>query len=815
MREPTIQPKLLATLLFVAVNFFVSSLSFSQTINGTVVDSVNKPLGHANVLLLKAKDSSLVKAIMCDDKGAYSFNNIIEGNYFVVSNFVNHKDAYSSSFILDKIRSKISLPPIILTQQAATLKEVTVSVKKPLLEQKVDRLVINVANSITSAGNTALEVLERSPGVIVDHQNGAIAMNGKNGVVLMINGKISRAPVSAVMQMLESMPSGNIEKIELITTPPAYLDAEGNAGYINIVLKENNNEGTNGSFSATVGYGNGPVTQAAANINHRKGKINVYGDVSYSRIRKPLPIYADNMVSNNGDIIKTSFSSDRTETRPNLNYRAGIDIELSKKTMLGVLFSGFDSKYSQDEHNLSTITKNDKLDTTIHHYNDEINHWSGLTGNVNLQHNFNATDKLVFNVDYMYYHNNQPVNYHSVYYDGHNNYVYEEYFRSGKKTPISTWVFAVDYSKKLGRHISLDGGLKETISRFDNDISFERLVQDNWVKDESLSSTYTLKENYSAAYASLNITPTKRTEAKLGLRYEYTNSNLGTVEQKDIVDRHYGNFFPSVFITHKINDNNTIDFSYSRRITRPTFNDLAPFTYYANANTLVTGNPALQPAISNNYKAGYTFKSYLLSVSYSREENSIAGFQPHSDSSTNKLILSAQNLNNVKTISVVLSVPFNITKWWVSQLNITGLWEQVNATYKGDPISVDQMNYNINVSERFTLPKDFAVEISGYYQSKYLGGIYTIHGRGSLDVGVKKKLPGKGGAFTLNGSNILNTSYMNALVNMPEQNLSTSVKIYFSQPTIKLTYTRNFGKEKLKAKRSYSTGAEEEKERVN
>ncbi|MDI3322172.1 outer membrane beta-barrel family protein [Pinibacter soli] len=804
----------MATLLFVAINFFVSSQSFCQTINGTVVDSVNKPLGHANVLLLKAKDSSLVKAIMCDDKGIYSFANISEGKYLIVSNFVNHKAAYSSSFILDKARSKISLPPIILIEQTTTLKEVTVSVKKPLLEQKIDRLVINVANSITAAGNTALEVLERSPGVIVDHQNNAIAMNGKSGVVLMINGKISRAPVSAVMQLLESMPSGNIEKIELITTPPANLDAEGNAGYINIVLKENNNEGTNGSVSGTIGYGKGPVTQVAANINHRKGNINLYGDISYSRIHKPLPIDAYNIVSNNGDITKTTFTTDRMETRPNLNCRVGMDVELSKKTVLGVLFSGYDNKYSQTEHNTSTITKNDKLDTTIQHYNNEINHWHSLSGNVNLQHSFNETDKIVFNADYMYYGNHQPVNYHSVYFDGNNNYAYEEYFRNEKTTPISFWIFALDYSKKIGKHVSLNAGLKETISTFDNDISFEQLIQNEWIKDDSLSAKYTLKENYSAAYASVNATLGKRTEAKLGLRYEYTNSNLGTVEQKDIVDRHYGNLFPSFFITHKLNDNNSLDFSYSRRITRPTFNDLAPFTYYANANTLITGNPALQPAISNNYKVGYTFKSYLLSVSYSKETNSIAGFQPKSDSTTNKLLLSAQNLNNVKTVSVILSLPFNVTKWWVMQLNLTGLWQQINATYKGDPVSADQINYNINASERFTLPKNFSLEISGYYQSKFLGGIYTIHGRGSLDVGVRKKLQGKGGAFTLNAVNILNTSYLNAEVNMPEQNLITGVKIYFSQPTIKLTYTRNFGKEKLKAKRNYATGAEEEKGRV-
>lgn len=815
MKQLTILPKLFATVILVAANLFDSPVLIAQTIKGIVVDSVNKPMQQANVLLLRAKDSALIKAIMCDAKGLYSFENVTGGNYLVEANHVGYRHIYSHILTIGKTNESIIVPALILIEEASTLKEVTISIKKPLLEQKIDRLIINVSSSVTSAGNTALEVLERSPGVIVDHQNNAIAMNGKSGVVLMINGKISRAPVSAVMQLLASMPSGNIEKIELITTPPANLDAEGNAGYINIVLKENNNIGTNGSFSGTIGYGNGLVTQAAANINHRKGKVNLYGDISYSRIRKPLPIDAYNVISNGSNITQTTFTSDRTETIPNLNYRAGIDIELSKKTMLGFLFSGYDNKYTQSEHNVSAITTNNKLDTTIHHYNNEINHWYSLAGNINLQHNFNESDKLVFNADYMYYNNNQPVNYNSVYYDGDNQYVYEKYFRSGKKTPIGFWVFAVDYSKKLGKRLSMDVGFKETISSFDNDVSFENLIQNVWVKDDSLSAKYTLKENYSAAYASFNATLSKRTEAKLGLRYEYTNSNLGTVEEKDIVDRHYGNFFPSFFITHKINDNNTIDFSYSRRITRPTFNNLAPFTYYANANTLITGNPALQPAISNNYKVGYTFKNYLLSVSYSKENNSIAGFQPQSDSSTNKLILSAKNLNNVKTVSVVLSLPFNVTKWWTMQLNLTGLWQQVNATYKGESVSADQMNYNINASERFALPKEFSIEISGYYQSKFLSGIYKIKGLGSLDVGIKKKLPGKGGSFTLSGINILNTSRFNATVNMPEQNLLTGIKICFSQPTIKLTYTRNFGKEKLKEKRNYSTGAEEERGRVN
>ena len=134
----------------------------------------------------------------------------------------------------------------------------------------------------------------------------------------------------------------------------------------------------------------------------------------------------------------------------------------------------------------------------------------------------------------------------------------------------------------------------------------------------------------------------------MGLRYEHTNSNLGTKTTSNIIDRHYGNLFPSFFISHKANENSSINFSYSRRITRPTFNDLAPFTYYPNANTLLTGNPALQPSISDNYTMAYSFRNYVGSVTYSNEKNAIARFQPQADSVNNKLVLTAQNLPRVR-----------------------------------------------------------------------------------------------------------------------------------------------------------------------
>jgi outer membrane receptor protein involved in Fe transport len=393
--------------------------------------------------------------------------------------------------------------------------------------------------------------------------------------------------------------------------------------------------------------------------------------------------------------------------------------------------------------------------------------------------------------------------------------VYDQYSRGGKLTPINFFVGAVDYSTKLGKKISMETGLKGTLSTFTNDISFERLIQNSWVKDQGLSAEYKLDEKYSAAYASFNISVNKKTDAKMGLRYEYTSSNLGTKDKKNIVDRQYGNLFPSFFISHKLNENNSINLSYSRRITRPTFNDLAPFTYFANPTTLLTGNPALQPAIANTIKTDYTYKQYYFSLSYSKEDRAITGFQPETDSVAGKIILAPQNLVNRKTLSLIISFPINITQWWTMQYNITGLWQQINAVYKGKELQLQQPNLNINGSQTFRLPKDFSIEVSGFYQSKVLNGISLTKGFGSLDAGIRKKLGAKNGSLVFNASNILNTLWFKENTNLPEQNLVSGIDLTYSLRMFKLTYTRSFGKEKLKQKRERLTGAEDEKSRVN
>ncbi|MBS1600949.1 MAG: TonB-dependent receptor [Bacteroidetes bacterium] len=806
-----IAPK--AIFIFLIPAFIQINLCNAQSsVTGIIVSGKDAPITHANVLLLQSKDSSLVKGILSADDGSFVFENIPQGIYLVTSSFTGFKQFYSTVFSIADNRMT-NLGKLVLSESFVEMNTVTVVAKKPLYEQKQDRLVINVQNSITAAGNSALDVLERSPGVIVDRQNNSISMKGKEGVAIMINGKVNYMPASAVIELLQGMNSGSIEKIELITTPPANLDAEGHAGYINLVLKNNDHFGVNGSYSANAGYSNGAVFGGNLNMNFRQEKINIYGNLSYSRVQKPLPIYLHARFSNDRNIFDNSFATDRSETIGNFNGRIGLDYQLNKKTVFGILISGYDNHYAQSENTNAYMLKNNQLDTFAKQSNSELNHWQNISINLNMQHDFSESSRLSANVDYIYYKNNQPVHYYSAFYDNVNKFIYDQKKISTKSTPINFWIGALDYSKKIYGNLTLDAGVKATIADFYNDLGVETFQQGEWISDPSLAGHYTMNENYSAAYTSVDWALNKNTHAKMGLRYEYTNTNLGSAQIKNIVDRHYGNLFPVVTISHSINDDNTISLSYNMRISRPTFNSLAPYIYYVNANTVITGNQALQPSISNTIAVDYSYKKYVLSLSFTNESNTIAIFQPSIDSATGKVILRPENIDNQKLASAMITIPIEVNSWWSMQYSVTGSWQQI-VTAITKPLNKNFMNVNINASQTFKLPKSFSLELSGFYQSRLMEGIYVQDAYGALNFGIRKKLAGTKGAIIFSANNILVTNDKILHANYPGQNLVTDLHIRFNQRVFSLTYSRSFGNNKIKEKRERTTGAEDEKGRV-
>ncbi|MDB5014732.1 MAG: hypothetical protein JWQ25_2934, partial [Daejeonella sp.] len=550
------------TLLFV-LPFIVKA---QNQVKGTVKDDAGQAVIAANVFVLNSKDSTVLKGTKTDLSGHYDFKGIPGGKFILSVSMIGFKKSYTKIDLQSPI---LNVPSIVLQRDSKVLDQVVIKAKKPLFEQKLDRTIINVQSSIASSGGTALEVLEKAPGVVVDRQNNSISMNGKDGVVVMINGKINHMPLSAVVQMLAGMNSSNIQTIELITNPPANFDAEGNAGYINIKLKNNPNAGTNGSYTLTAGYGNGFSPDGSLNFNHRNNKINFYGDYSFSTTPLDQQFNLYRKVSRETSVIENLTQSQRQATDRNHNGKLGLDFQLDSNTVIGALVSGYDNKWSMDAVNANSIMINNAVDTSINIANDEINQWKHQMANVNFQHTFLGTSKakITADIDYLYYRDNNPNNYINSYFNKTGDFLYDQKTKSDKVTPIKVWVAKTDYTRKLGKSIDLESGLKSTISRFNNDVSINRFVQDVWNYDQSLSNSYDLKEKISAIYNSLSYGINEKTSVKVGFRYEYTVSNLNSATQKNIVDRQYGTLFPSIFISRKLNADQSINLAYNKRIT--------------------------------------------------------------------------------------------------------------------------------------------------------------------------------------------------------------------------------------------------------
>ena len=629
----------------------------AQEIRGKVIDQNSEGLAFANILLQKASDSSLVKGAITNEIGNFKFENTASGRYWITASMVGFSTQSTEIFDYQENQS-LKIPTISLVA-GVELDEVVVQTAKPIFVQKIDRMVINVENSIVSAGSSALEVLERSPGVIVDRQNNAISLAGKNGVVVMINGKISYMPQESIVQLLEGTSSDNIESIELITTPPANFDAEGNAGFINIVLKKRTDLGLNGTYSLSGGFGNGTTTSNNISFNYRKNKINLFGNYSFLRDSQGQRFeFSRVFTDNEGALVNLETVSDRNPIQRNHNIRLGLDYQATEKTILGFLVGAYDNKWTMDAVNNSIESEDGTPFSIVQLLNTERNQWQHFNSNINLKHNFSENEFFSVDLDYLYYYDENPTDYVNSFFDGNNTFLREELTLSDKTTPINIAVAKGDYSKQFNENLKLEAGVKAVISNFENDVSVATFDGQDFVEDPTLTNKSILNEHIWAAYTSVDYKLTKKTTLKLGLRYEQTDSELDTETDGRVVDRNFGNLFPSVFVSHAVNDSLGFNLSYSKRITRPTFNDLAPFVIFVDPNTFLSGNSSLQPSISNSVKFDTTYKNILLSFQYSIEDEPIASFQERFDEATGRLFFEAANNDKNQLFTITLRTAY-------------------------------------------------------------------------------------------------------------------------------------------------------------
>lgn len=802
--------------LALILSFFLSTASAQNRVSGSLTDLEGNPLAAANVLLLTAADSSLVLSQLSSDNGGFQFNGLETGRYLLGFYLVGFFKSYSQPFDLGAGASEVALGTLVMQENQTQLDEVSVVARRPFLEQKIDRMVVNVANSITNAGGNALEVLQRSPGVQVNRLTKAISLLGKEGVIIMINGKISRMPPDAVVQMLEGMNANNIDRIELIHTPPSNFDAEGTAGIINIVLLRSTNDGLNGGYSLNAGHGKGAKYGASGYFNYRKNKLNWYGNYEYNYNLNPQIFTNYRGVYTNGDFLETNSDSRRPHTPTSTqNARLGLDWQASPKTVVGILGTFYDRNWFMKAENEVSYSRNGVVENRILMPNDEVNHAQSFAVNANLSHQISSKQTLNVDADLVQYHISNPSHYEILQYQPNETLLSLYKLRIEKETPIRMAVAKADYTAQLNNKMNLEAGAKMTLIRFDNDVRVDSLPgqQNDWLVIPALSSLFHLNEEVAAAYGSFSWKLDAKSDLKAGLRYEYTQTNLGSETQPNVVDRQYGSWFPSLFLTRNLPSNQQLQLSYSRRIQRPQITQLAPWLIFSDPSTLLTGNPALQPSFTDAFQLNYNIKSWRMGVSYSIETEAMR-LLPRVNPETNRQENTFANLGTERMLSGNLYIPFRPKKWWDSQHTLFVISTNNDFTVEGQSVLLKTLVFGFNATHTFTLPAAFSLEISGNYLSPGIWGVTHWRATGALNIGLQKDFGERWGKLRLNATDLLLSSNWYGTTDQPDLNLLVSSSFQVAERTVMLTWTNTFGNTKIKTARDRQTGAADEMRRL-
>ncbi len=734
---------------------FASITSMAQStgkISGSVKDDKGKGLASATVSLLKAKDSTVAKFTASSKNGNYEFVDIKAGQYLVAVTSVGYSKAVSQAFELGADKT-IEVSPITLSESAKGMTGVVVTAKRPFIESKLDKTVVNVEASPTNAGATALEVLEKSPGVMVNN-DGIISLRGKQGVIVMIDGKQTYLSPTDLATMLKNMPASALDQIEIMTNPSARFDASGNSGVINIKTKKGQAGGFNGSImvGATTSIYRlddrmyyMPRSQNSFNFNYRKNKLNFFGNYNpnFSRGRNTMNI--DRKFIEDGVVTGTSDQVTRFKFgNNNHTLKLGLDWYSNKKNVFGIVVSGFMFNGNPTPNTLSNTRKPDgTIESKMISYTDNDISFKNFTGNLNWKHTFDSTGKeLTADFDHVRYRNVSDMTLGTDFFNANNQYSSSLLLSGHLPSNISIYTFKSDYVHpfKNGR---IEAGVKTSFVENDNLVDYQRLIGTKWHADNR-SNHFVYDENINAVYLSAN-KKIKKWTLQAGLRYENTIAKGHQVTNDSTFKRNLNSLFPSAFISYAVNKNNTVTTSYSRRITRPNYQDLNPFTYFLDSLTYRVGNPYLLPQYTHNMELSYAYKSkYIATLNYNNTTDVIS--QIFRQRPAEKItFLTAENVAKFRNIGLSITAPIPVKKWWNANLFTNIYNNHYEGVYEGKPIDVSYTSFMFNLTNSFTLGKGYTAELSGFYRHKGVDQLTIIEPIYQMSIaGQKQVIKGKG-----------------------------------------------------------------------
>lgn len=812
------------------VSLSLSTMLFAQAkngkITGQVIDGSAKIIEAATISLLWVKDSSVAKIGVADKQGKFVFEGIGDGKYMVSISAVGHVKAFSEIFEINESKSLVELKTIELIQAAKSLSAVTVVSKKPLIEQKIDRTIVNVEAAVTNVGASALDVLEKSPGISID-KDGNISLKGKQGVQVYVDGRQTYLSGTDLAAFLRNLSSSQLEQIEIMTNPPAKYDAAGNSGIINIKTKKNKQLGYNGSINLGYSQGRLPKFNESVNFNYRKNKVNLFANVGYSNRRNFQNLNIQRkFIDKSTKVLISNFDQESRikENGESLNAKVGLDYYASKKTTLGVVLNGFNNPGTFSNHSDVFISDPNKVlnSITLAGTNNKRK-WKNFGANFNLRHVFDSTGKeLTADFDYLGYRSTNAQDLVNAYYGATGIPTFTPDTLLGSlPQDINIYSAKVDYTHPLKKGAKFEAGSKTSFVKTDNDARYDSLLNNQKVLDRGRSNHFIYNENVNAAYVNLSKQFGKKISAQFGLRVENTNAkghstglvyrNNNWVTFDTTFNRHYTQLFPTAFFQYTANAKNTVGLNYGRRIERPDYEDLNPFILFLDRYTFQQGNPDLQPQFSHNIELSHTYKGFLTTtLNYTRTKDIINDVLEQ-NTSANESYVKKSNIATQRQYGIAVAAGFSVTKWW--SMNVYG--NVYNNFYKGiingDYVETGATTGQFNVGNQFKFKQGWASELSGFYRTEGIEGIFRIKGFGMMNMGVSKQIMKGKGSVRFNVRDVLWSQKIKG--NIRYSNIDAAFQQRRDSRVFSAGFTYRFNKGKVGQKRK-TGGAGDEQSRV-
>jgi hypothetical protein len=803
--------------LFLLLFSFTSALQAQTTskITGVVEEAGEKALNGVSVTLLKAADSSLVKVAVSDKKGYYEFDNIKEGRYVVTLTSVGFEKRTIEAFEVHN-NGTMQLPKVTLQEAAKGLSGVTVQSRRPLVENKIDKMVVNVDASPTNAGATALEVLEKSPGISVD-RDGNISIKGKQGVIVLMDGKQTYLSGQDLANLLRNMPASQLDQIEIMTQPSAKFDASGNSGILNLRTKKSLTRGFNGTVNLSYVQGRYPKSPNSFSFNYRSGKLNVFSNLSYSYWSG----FNDQHLSRK--IANTTFDqqADQRHHSPNYSARVGLDYNIDKNTSIGFLVNGSYNPRHWENNGKTNFIKNNQIDSfsTVQTINKDT--WQNFGANANFRRVLNANGReITADLDIIQYDTKSRQTSDNFTYlpngqltTNPNNPLF---LKGNLPSLITIYSGKIDYVHPLSKEAKFEAGLKSSIVNTDNDAQYTLFdnLESKWMNDKGRSNRFVYQENINAAYVNYS-RQIKKWGIQTGLRVENTISegDQTSTEKDSSFKKNYTQLFPTAFISYAMNDNNQFGLSYGRRIERPNYQDMNPFLYFLDQFTYRQGNPNLTPQFTHNIELSHNYRKALnTTLSFTSTTDILNDILKQYDE-TKITFQTKENVAKRQTLGLSVSYNAPVTKWWTTSVFTNVNYSHYEGIVNMAPLDVSLTSFMANASQQFRFAKTWSAEINGFYRtSAQETGMFLIRPMGVVSFGFGKQILKTRGNLKLN---IYDPFYIQKVkVIIKHENIDAVVLNKWDNRRVGINFTYRFSKGQNVQQRRRASSAQDEQNRV-